>query len=55
MFAKKHGGEFLLRLEDTDQTRFVSGAEQYILDALRWCKIEVDEGLGKGGHLGPYR
>ena len=55
LFAKKHGGEFLLRLEDTDQTRFVSGAEQYILDALRWCKIEVDEGLGKGGDLGPYR
>ncbi|MBL6664021.1 MAG: glutamate--tRNA ligase [Flavobacteriales bacterium] len=55
LFAKKHGGDFLLRLEDTDQTRFVPGAEQYILDALRWCKIEVDEGLGKGGDLGPYR
>ena len=55
LFAKKHSGDFLLRLEDTDQTRFVPGAEQYILDALRWCKIEVDEGLGKGGGLGPYR
>ena len=55
LFAKKHGGDFLIRLEDTDQTRFVPGAEQYILDALRWCKIEVDEGLGKGGDLGPYR
>lgn len=55
LFAKKHGGDFLLRLEDTDQTRFVPGAEQYILDALRWCKIEVDEGLGKGGDFGPYR
>ena len=55
LFAKKHGGDFLLRLEDTDQTRFVPGAEQYILDALSWCKIEVDEGLGKGGDLGPYR
>ena len=55
LFAKKHGGDFLLRLEDTDQTRFVSGAEQYILDALKWCKIEVDEGLGKDGDLGPYR
>ncbi len=55
LFAKKHGGDFLLRLEDTDQTRFVPGAEQYILDALSWCKIEIDEGLGKGGNLGPYR
>ena len=55
LFAKKHGGDFLLRLEDTDQTRFVPGAEQYILDALKWCKIEVDEGLGKDGDLGPYR
>ena len=55
LFAKKHGGDFLLRLEDTDQTRFVCGAEQYILDALKWCKIEVDEGLGKDGDLGPYR
>jgi glutamyl-tRNA synthetase len=55
LFAKKHGGDFLLRLEDTDQTRFVPGAEQYILEALKWCKIEVDEGLGKDGDLGPYR
>tara|TARA_B100000963_G_scaffold100188_1_gene86634 strand:+ start:1487 stop:3001 length:1515 start_codon:yes stop_codon:yes gene_type:complete len=55
LFAKKYGGEFLLRLEDTDQTRFVPGAEQYILEALKWCKIEVDEGLGKDGNLGPYR
>ena len=55
LFAKKHGGDFLLRLEDTDQTRFVPGTEQYILDALKWCKIDVDEGLGKDGDLGPYR
>ena len=55
LFAKKHGGDFLLRLEDTDQARFVAGAEQYILDALSWCKIEVDEGVGKGGDFGPYR
>ena len=55
LFAKKHGGDFLLRLEDTDQTRFVPGTEQYILDALKWCKIKVDEGLGKEGALGPYR
>ena len=46
LFAKKHGGDFLLRLEDTDQSRFVSGAEQYILDALSWCKIKVDKYTG---------
>lgn len=55
LFAKKHNGDFLLRLEDTDQTRLVPGAEQYILDALSWCKINIDEGLGHGGDLGPYR
>ena len=55
LFAKKHRGDFLVRLEDTDQSRFVPGAEQYILDALKWCKIDVDEGLGKGGEFGPYR
>lgn len=55
LFAKKHGGDFLLRVEDTDQTRFVPGAEEYILDALNWCKIHVDEGVGKGGDFGPYR
>ena len=55
LFAKKHGGDFLLRLEDTDQTRFVPGAEEYIIDALSWCKINVDEGLGAGGRFGPYR
>ena len=55
LFAKKHRGDFLVRLEDTDQSRFVPGAEQYILDSLKWCKIDVDEGLGKGGEFGPYR
>lgn len=55
LFAKKHNGDFLLRLEDTDQTRLVPGAEQYILDALSWCKINIDEGLGHGGDLGPYK
>ena len=55
LFAKKHGGDFLLRLEDTDQTRFVPGAEEYIIDALSWSKINVDEGLGVGGRFGPYR
>ena len=55
LFAKKHGGDFLLRLEDTDQNRYVPGAEDYIVDALNWCKINVDEGVGAGGEFGPYR
>ena len=40
LFAKKHGGDFLLRIDDTDQTRFVLGAEEYIIEALKWLKIE---------------
>lgn len=55
LFAKKNGGDFLLRLEDTDQTRFVPGAEDYIVDALQWCGIQVDEGISVGGPKGPYR
>ena len=46
LFAKKHGGDFLLRIEDTDQGRFVPGAEQYIIEALKWCGIEPNEGVG---------
>jgi glutamyl-tRNA synthetase len=55
LFARKHQGAFLLRLEDTDQTRFVTGAEEYIVDALNWCGIEIDEGVSAGGPHGPYR
>lgn len=55
LFAKKHGGDFLLRIEDTDQARYVPGAEDYIIEALKWCKITVDEGAGVGGDCGPYR
>lgn len=55
LFAKKHGGDFLLRIEDTDQTRYVPGAEQYIIDALKWCGIEPNEGVGYGGDCAPYR
>jgi glutamyl-tRNA synthetase len=56
LFAKKHGGVFLLRIEDTDQTRFVPGAEEYIVEALRWCGIAPTEGLGFGnGAHAPYR
>ncbi|WP_420571215.1 glutamate--tRNA ligase [Kordia sp.] len=55
LFAKKHGGDFVLRIEDTDQNRFVEGAEQYIIDSLEWCGIPFDEGVGKDGGFGPYR
>lgn len=55
LFAKKHGGEFILRIEDTDQNRFVEGAENYIIQALNWCGIPFDEGPGKEGAVGPYR
>jgi len=55
LFAKKHGGDFLLRVEDTDQTRFVPGAEAYIVDALNWCGMTIDEGVSVGGDNGPYR
>ena len=51
LFAKKHGGDFLLRVEDTDQTRYVKGAEDYILEALKWCGINPDEGVGAGGEV----
>ena len=55
LFAKKHGGTFVLRIEDTDQKRFVKGAEDYITNALNWCNIPFDEGPGKDGDFGPYR
>lgn len=56
LFAKKHGGDFILRIEDTDQTRYVKGAEEYIINALKWCGIEPNEGVGFGdGPHKPYR
>ncbi|MET7028754.1 glutamate--tRNA ligase [Sediminicola luteus] len=55
LFAKKHKGDFVLRIEDTDQNRYVEGAEKYIVDALNWCNIPFDEGPGKEGNFGPYR
>ncbi|WBU90662.1 glutamate--tRNA ligase [Cellulophaga omnivescoria] len=55
LFAKKNGGDFILRIEDTDQNRYVEGAEQYIIDSLNWCGIGFDEGPGKEGKFGPYR
>lgn len=56
LFAKKHGGDFILRIEDTDQTRFVPGAEAYIIESLKWVGIEPNEGIGFGnGKFAPYR
>jgi glutamyl-tRNA synthetase len=55
LFAKKNGGTFILRIEDTDQIRFVEGAEEYIMESLEWCGIIVDEGIREGGNYGPYR
>lgn len=53
--ARKNGGDFILRIEDTDTSRYVEGAEQYILDSLEWCGIEIDEGIREGGPHAPYR
>jgi len=55
LFAKKNKGVFILRIEDTDLVRFVDGAEEYIIESLRWCGINVDEGINEGGAFGPYR
>lgn len=55
LFARQHNGKFILRIEDTDQNRFVPGAEEYIVDCLEWCAISPDESAQKGGKYGPYR
>ncbi|MCX6064385.1 MAG: glutamate--tRNA ligase family protein, partial [Chloroflexi bacterium] len=55
LLAKKTGGQFILRIEDTDQKRFVPGAEQELIDGLRWLGINYDEGPDIGGPAGPYR
>ncbi|NMH89656.1 glutamate--tRNA ligase [Flavivirga algicola] len=55
LFAKKHQGTFVLRIEDTDQNRYVEGAEKYIINALNWCGMPFDEGPGKNETFGPYR
>ena len=55
LFARQHGGDFILRIEDTDSQRFVPGAEKYILDSLAWCGIRIDEGVAEGGPHAPYR
>ena len=55
LFAKQHGGDLVLRIEDTDSNRFVPGAEDYILESFRWLGIKFDEGVSFGGNYGPYR
>ena len=55
LFARKHKGDFILRIEDTDQNRYVPGAEGYIMESLKWCGIQIDEGIQEGGEFGPYR
>lgn len=55
LFARKNNGKMILRIEDTDQTRFVEGAEKYISEAFKWCGIEFDESIEKGGEYGPYK
>ena len=54
VFAHKHGGQFILRIEDTDQARYVEGAVERIQESLRWLCIDWDEGPGVGGHYGPF-
>ena len=55
LFARNRGGKMILRIEDTDQKRYVEGAEKYIMESLKWCGIEIDEGVEQGGGYGPYR
>ncbi len=55
LFARRHGGKMILRIEDTDSQRFVEGAEEYIINSLKWCGVEIDEGVGVGGPHAPYR
>jgi len=55
LFAKQHKGDFVLRIEDTDQSRYVKGAEEYILECLEWCELSPDESPVAGGHYAPYR
>jgi len=55
LFARQHGGDLIFRIEDTDSTRFVPGAEDYIIESFRWLGIKFDEGVSFGGNHGPYR
>ena len=55
LFARQHGGDLVFRIEDTDSTRFVPGAEEYIIESFKWLGIQFDEGVSFGGDKGPYR
>ena len=55
LFARKNGGSFILRIEDTDRSRYIEGAEEYITESLEWCGMNIDEGINEGGKFGPYR
>jgi glutamyl-tRNA synthetase len=55
LFARHHKGKFIIRVEDTDQNRLVEGAEEYMLESLKWCGLEWDEGPGSTGKFGPYK
>ncbi|MBQ8774156.1 MAG: glutamate--tRNA ligase, partial [Muribaculaceae bacterium] len=55
LYARQHGGEMILRIEDTDSQRFVPGAEEYINEALAWLGIKINEGVREGGNFGPYK
>ena len=55
LFAKRNNGDFILRIEDTDQTRYIPGTEEYIIESLKWCGIKIDEGVTTGGTFGPYK
>ena len=55
LFAKQHNGDMVFRIEDTDSSRFVPGAEEYIIESFRWLGIPFDEGVSFGGKFGPYR
>lgn len=55
LFARKNNGTFIVRIEDTDRQRYVPGAEEYIIDSLKWCGLKIDEGVPAGGYFAPYR
>ena len=55
LFARQHGGDLIFRIEDTDSSRFVPGAEEYIIESFKWLGIKFDEGVSFGGVHGPYR
>ena len=55
LFAKRNGGDFIVRIEDTDRNRYIEGSEKHIMDSLKWCGLAIDEGPENKGSYGPYR